>query len=370
MSARSGSRPRNRRPRRQGFTLIELLVVIAIIAILIALLLPAVQQAREAARRTQCRNSLKQLGLALHNYHDVFNKFPPRKGGSNWAGSNNNTGNRQRLSGFMALLPYIDQAPLYNAVQAGDAAVSPGGPCGWCGWAKWDVPIPALLCASDPGSNVLTKVNNYVFCVGDTVGRASPSVNYRDTQAPRGLFGFRACFGVRDCTDGASNTIAMSEIIRATTGRYLNLGAAASVRQEEGVAEGFGTIGDNPGQCLTAVSNGLYVNPAVVKNRAGGNTWDGQMEYNGFNTVLPPNGPSCVNMGTACCGDSIHGVLPPRSRHVGGVHALFADGAVKFISNSIDTGNLASPNPTGGPSPYGVWGALGTKAGNDTPSGF
>lgn len=355
-------------PRRRGFTLIELLVVIAIIAILIALLLPAVQQAREAARRTQCRNNLKQLGLALHNYHDVFNLFPPRKGGSNWDGANNNSGNRQRLSGFMALMPYIDQAPLYNTVQKGDATVSEGGPCGWCGWSKWDVPIPALLCPSDPGAAELRKVNNYVFCVGDTVGRASPSVNYRDTQTPRGLFGFRRCFGVRDCTDGTSNTIAMSEINRARTGRYDGLGFGSSIRQEDGVAEGFASIGDNPGQCLTAVSGGYYTNPAVVKNRGGGNTWDGQMEYNGFNTVLPPNGPSCVNMDTACCGDSVHGVLPPRSRHTGGVHCLFADGAVRFMSNNIDTGNLSAPNPTSGVSPYGVWGALGSKDGGEATS--
>jgi prepilin-type processing-associated H-X9-DG protein len=92
------------------------------------------------------------------------------------------------------------------------------------------------------------------------------------------------------------------------------------------------------------------------------------MEYNGFNTVISPNGPSCVNMGTAGSGDSIHGVLPPRSRHTGGVHALMTDGAVRFISDNIDTGNLASPNPTGGPSPYGVWGALGTKDGGESKS--
>jgi len=156
--------------------------------------------------------------------------------------------------------------------------------------------------------------------------------------------------------------------VRATTGRYLNLGAATAVRVNEGVAEGYASIGDNPGQCLTAVSGGFYTNPAVVKNRAGGNTWDGQMEYNGFNTVIPPNGPSCVNMGTSGSGDSIHGVLPPRSRHTGGVHCLFADGAVRFLSDNIDSGNLATPNPTSGRSPYGLWGALGTRDGGEATS--
>ncbi len=95
---------------RRGFTLIELLVVIAIIAILIALLLPAVQQAREAARRTQCRNNLHNFGIALHNYHDVFNRFPARQGGSGTRGAANTT-HRGRMSGHVALGPYIDQAP-------------------------------------------------------------------------------------------------------------------------------------------------------------------------------------------------------------------------------------------------------------------
>src|SRR5687767_10159551 len=99
--------------RRRGFTLIELLVVIAIIAILIALLLPAVQQAREAARRTQCKNNAKQFGLALHNYLDVAKLFPYRRGGT---GSTSPVGNENQGSGLTLLLPYIDQGPLYNQI--------------------------------------------------------------------------------------------------------------------------------------------------------------------------------------------------------------------------------------------------------------
>src|SRR5690606_28625210 len=109
--------------RRSGFTLIELLVVIAIIAILIALLLPAVQQAREAARRTQCKNNLKQVGLALHNYHDVFGSFTYKSGGTDRPPSSApcNLGNARRRSGWVGLLPYIDQGPLYNQIESGGA---------------------------------------------------------------------------------------------------------------------------------------------------------------------------------------------------------------------------------------------------------
>jgi prepilin-type N-terminal cleavage/methylation domain-containing protein len=349
---------------RRGFTLIELLVVIAIIAVLIALLLPAVQQAREAARRSQCKNNLKQLGLALHNYHDVFNVFPSRKGGSNWDGANNNSGNRERRSGLVPLLPYLDQAPLYNQIATGDAAVAGGGPCGWCDWNVWNVVVPSLLCPSDPGSTELRKVTNYVFCGGDTIS------SYRDGQNLRGMFSFRRTLGVRDALDGTSNTIFMSETIRARTGRYDALGALTNVRKHEGVAEGFVGIQTNPSACLAAAPNGFYSNPAVVKNRGGGNAWDGQPEYVGFNTVMPPNGPSCVDMAGAGSGDSVHGVLSARSRHVGGVQCLMGDGAVRFISENIDTGNLAAAEVTSGRSPYGVWGGLGSRDGGETIGEF
>ena len=122
---------RSTRDMQRGFTLIELLVVIAIIAILIALLLPAVQQAREAARRTQCRNHLKQIGLALHNYHDNFLMFMPKSGGTN-PGNPCHNGNSNRRSGWAALLPYIDQAPLSNIIETGglpatSTCSTPGG---------------------------------------------------------------------------------------------------------------------------------------------------------------------------------------------------------------------------------------------------
>lgn len=353
----------------RGFTLIELLVVIAIIAVLIALLLPAVQQAREAARRSECKNKLKQLGIALHNYHENFDVFPPRKGGSNWDGSSNNSGNRQRLSGFVALLPYIDQAPLFEVIQNGDPTVpiAKGGPCGWCSWAKWNVATPWLFCPSDGGQNLTVRVTNYAFCTGDT------SNNHRDRQDARGVFMFRRCVGIAGILDGASNTILMSEIVRPTAGggtRSYAVGAQSQPSKFDGSDQAsVDPLSSPPGACLAQITTqGYYTTPANVKNRRGSNSWDGQTEYVGFNTILPPNGPSCLSPNVN--GDSQHGWLPPQSRHAGGVHCLLGDGSVRFVSENINTGNLSAKDVLTGPSPYGVWGALGSKAGKESVGEF
>lgn len=359
------------RRRQRGFTLIELLVVIAIIAVLIALLLPAVQQAREAARRSECKNKLKQLGIALHNYHENFEMFPARKGGSNWDGTNNNSGNRQRMSAFVALLPYIDQAPLWDTIQNGDTTTTPpiakGGPCAWCGWARWDVPTPWLHCPSDGGQNLTLKVTNYAFCVGDT------SNNHLNRQDARGVFMNRRCVSIAGILDGASNTILMSELVRPTAGggtRSLAIGAQAQPTKFDGSDQAsIDPLTSPPGACLALINTqGYYTTPANVKNRRGSLAWDGQTENVGFNTILPPNGPSCLSPNANA--DSTHGWLPPQSRHSGGVHCLLGDGSVRFVSENINTGNLSAQDVLTGPSPYGVWGALGSKAGKEAVGEF
>jgi len=345
---------------RRGFTLIELLVVIAIIAVLVALLLPAVQQAREAARRSSCKNNLKQLGLALHNYHDVYNKFPARKGGTD--GTVSTTSNRGRLSGFMGLMPFLDQAPLYNQVQGGTPA---GGPSAWSGWAPWDVTIPALLCPSDGLSPVGIRQTNYAFSIGDS------AENPRDSNTVRGLFGNRNCTSFSDILDGTSNTIAMSEHVRANIG-VTNVDTT-NYRIIETVAQNQ-LPRTSPIACLALVDGAKWKvgMSTQVKGRFGTSIWDGQVERVGFTTILPPNGPSCAE-GADVNADSTHIALAPSSAHTGGVHCLMADGAVRFVSENIDTGNLALPTPaqaSGGASPYGVWGALGTKSGGEVIGEF
>ena len=153
-----------------GFTLVELLVVIAIIGILIALLLPAVQAAREAARRAQCTNNLKQWGLGLHNYHDVYQCFVYRKGGTYSPGSCNPNHNNGRRSGFISLLPFIEQTGMWDRINTSDGTRPAEGPCGWSGWAPWNDSPDLIFCPSDNGVTDKTGAqNSYRFCIGDQI---------------------------------------------------------------------------------------------------------------------------------------------------------------------------------------------------------
>ena len=364
--------------RRRAFTLIELLVVIAIIAILIALLLPAVQQAREAARRTQCKNDLKQLGLALHNYHDVYNRFCYRKGGT--AGTNPGsgfyTGNSNRRSGYVCLLPYLDQAPLFNKIEAGDLAnttgqgvVYPGGPNAWANWTIWNVYIDMFNCPSDlPNGANNNKSSNFVFSQGD-----GPLTGTQSPTTPRGLFGYQRCYGVRDVLDGTSNTIAMSEKIKgnwASGNPGTGWDATGGARKIQGTAAQQAGVATSPGLCYATV-NGQYYKVGVNTKAKSGTLWtDGQMERVAFHTVLPPNGPSCTedDNGNA---DSANSVMTATSYHTGGVQVLMADGAVRFVSENINAGNASAAPVTGnGQSPYGTWGALGSATGGETIGEF
>jgi prepilin-type N-terminal cleavage/methylation domain-containing protein/prepilin-type processing-associated H-X9-DG protein len=347
----ANQRTKHRSHRMNGFTLIELLVVIAIIAVLIALLLPAVQQAREAARRSQCKNHLKQFGLALHNYHDTYNMFVFRRGGTG-AGSPNGNGNR--LSGFIGLLPFIDQGPLYNQIAAGDATYPPFGPApSTTAFLPFRARIPMMFCPSD-NTAAMGGVQgcNYKFCVGDNIANNEGNLN------PRGLFAYRRCFGIRDVLDGTSNTIAMSERCVSQGDREI-WGMNSTTLPD---------VVNNPSLCLGQAVRGTYIPgvPLVSANR-----WtDGGAGLVGFNTVLPPNSPTC-SLNTS--GHTGNGVISANSRHTGGVHALMADGAVRFISENINTGNLSAADPTTtgqAESPYGIWGALGTRAGKETVGDF
>jgi prepilin-type N-terminal cleavage/methylation domain-containing protein/prepilin-type processing-associated H-X9-DG protein len=359
---------------RQGFTLVELLVVIAIIGVLVALLLPAVQAAREAARRTQCNNNLKQLTIALHNYHDTYSAFVYRRGGTTTPNTDAGS-NRGRLSGFIPLLPFIEQKPMYDQIAAGDPAVAapPHGRVAWNAWPAggahigWNDSPDSLLCPSDNGySTKVGRINSYAFSAGDQVQGATNGISGH----LRGPFGLaNNVYGMSHITDGTSNTAAFSERVNHSKvpNTYKNQ-APGNVTANElehvlGMASRVSNLINNPNLCRTTSNGKFFVAGTPVSSRFGISWHDGQMAYIGFNTVLPPNAPACADGGD--WGDQNNVVVPPSSRHAGGVNVSFCDGSVRFVSNNINTGNLAVAQPATGASNYGVWGAMGSKDGGD-----
>jgi prepilin-type N-terminal cleavage/methylation domain-containing protein len=348
------------RLKRAAFTLVELLVVIAIIGVLVALLLPAVQAAREAARRSSCSNNLKQFGLAMHNYHDVYGLFPPRKGGTS-AGSPN--GNSNRLSGFIHLLPFLEQKPLYDQHEAGGdfgtGVVYPkGGPNAWDNaYPPWRTQLKIVVCPSDkPVFNAAQQgKHSYAFSCGDTITNSNSNNIFN-----RGVFGSSRYKGFKDITDGSSNTIAMSERV---WGNNLGITVASGQDVRTATAHNVTSVNTDPGSCYTRATGKRFVG-VEIKARFGFLWVDGQAERMAFTTVLPPNAPSCTNDANVNS-DAAGGVFNPSSYHPGGVMGLMTDGSVRFISETINCGNIAAAPVAAGPSPYGVWGAMGTTEGSE-----
>lgn len=366
-------------PWRAGFTLVELLVVIAIIGILVGLLLPAVQAAREAARRMQCSNNLKQYGLALHNYADTFRgAIPARRSGTNGVIANDPpriAANYFRRSPFIALLPFIEQTSRYNSIEAGGKSDNgsitfpPGGPAAWyqgtvgtTAYAMWYMQYQGALCPSDaepPTGN--SGKNSYCFSLGDTM-----TAHNSNTVNMRGPFGAPQAYKkFGSLADGTSNIVAMSERIIHTNYGWRSTGTD-EIRK--GTAQ-LPAVNTNPGACLATAVGRFYSITVPVKGRYGFLWTDGQAERVGFTTILGPNKPSCVNDANANA-DSNGGVLSASSNHTGGVNVNFMDGSVHFISDAIDTGNTFIAPVTSGPSPYGVWGALGSIDGGEVAGSF
>ncbi len=343
--------------RRRGFTLIELLVVIAIIAVLIALLLPAVQQAREAARRTQCKNNLKQLALAIHNYHDTYIKFPAL--GTRLNGN--------YYSWVIATLPYIEQGNLYNAIQT--QAKPPNSlPAPWSVDTNnafvrdfWKKDLEALICPSDPAPRDRGESPsriNYKGCLGDDY-RQNQWRPDEQSRYNRGIFQCERYIGFGEITDGSSNTILLGEMVGGG-GRDEILGGVALNMQTWAPADCLARVNPTTGR-LTAPTREEY-------RPVGGRAWDGRPYFVGFATLTRPNGPSCHWGGV----DGNEHMGPASSRHTGGAQVALGDGSVRFVSENINTGNQSIEDvdhPTG-PSNYGVWGALGSMQGGDVVGDF
>ncbi|MCM2372574.1 DUF1559 domain-containing protein [Aporhodopirellula aestuarii] len=400
---------------RCGFTLVELLVVIAIIGVLVGLLLPAVQGAREAARRMSCGNNLKQLGLALHNYHAAFGKLPMHGTGptnetsrsTTAAEKNDGTGfTRLELSYLVGLLPYFEQQALWEQVSNpmvesdGDRWPAFGPRPLVLKYPPWLTEIPTLRCPSDPGVGLpALGRTNYAACTGDgfydaengaTVWTGS-STNGRwlynsDAQAMqrtrcgmRGAFVPRLATRFRDLTDGLSNTIVMGEITTGLNDNDIRTVGTSAPSKASGSKSAAQSVADNPNQCndlgFVDATRPSFWDTSVVTTYASvsqrGFRWAAfHTLQSQFNTILAPNSTVCLVGGA-----DTYGIAPPSSRHIGGVHVLMSDGAVKFVTDSIDAGDPNVPcvycdllsggansiTEAGSESPYGLWGALGTR---------
>ncbi len=408
---------RHRTSLRSGFTLVELLVVIAIIGILVGLLLPAVQAAREAARRMSCSNNFKNIGLAMHNYHSAFKQIPTNMTGTDrcYVGDTSYNSSRLRLSFHVSLLPFIEQQGLWSAISNPSVELAPGintmpsqvtngmwpamGPSPWRQqYRPWATSVPTLRCPSDPGEGVQLGRTNYAASYGDTFNYAwnggknergyiqngnGNSNDFDETwmvtraaAGQRGFFRARTEMKFRDILDGLSNTVACGEIATSLGARETKADYVRSLtsllytgKEHIGVPQRCkeGTHIDPTRPAFFDVS--ANVNTGVNNGR--GARWsDGRIAYNGIQTILPPNSANCVRNNS----DGNHGFFTAGSRHQGGAHILMGDGAVIFMTDSVESGDLnqptvcrdGGPNLAGSSSPYGLWGALGTRANGET----
>ena len=389
---------------RNAFTLVELLVVIAIIGVLIGLLLPAVQSAREAGRRMQCSNKLKQLSLAVHNFADSKAGSVPYCYGRPLAEvpTGNDRTNRSwdagcawQWSGFIELLPFIEQNAVFTQFQE----ANPWGAGDWGGkvlGATHKMTLPLTLATGEAVDNPRAAYLDVLVCPSNGVSKSMVPFNhtgptcYRFNQGDnpgseqvdsriRGPFGYRVRRPLEYTSDGLSNTLAFSEkAINPTPGGFSrdvkNNATVHRVTASPTAISGFTVEGVHDRFiCKNSAVGGEYLfaggATASGANEDGyrwGWAWADVRYHVNFVTTLPPNSASCYN-GSA----NYQMLTSATSYHTGGVNATMMDGSARFVPETVDSGTAkAFDNPAtpGGKSPFGVWGALGAARSGGTAS--
>jgi prepilin-type N-terminal cleavage/methylation domain-containing protein/prepilin-type processing-associated H-X9-DG protein len=341
--------------RRSAFTLIELLVVIAIIAILIGLLLPAVQKVRAAAARAKCQNNLKQIGLALHGYHDVYKCFPYGKG-PDYRGSPLTPGVPvyPRWSVHAMILPWVEQDNLYKSIDFNYPPETPGmgGVINFMpayqnpnrvNAAACRTVVPLYLCPADPAPQPADwpGQNNYLGNLGAQflcdLSEKLPSTA-APNESPNGIFYYLSAVRITDITDGTSNTALFSEKLRGQ--------GFPNPRTDMFVMPSSTTINQTAQTC-----QGLNPNTATPLTSKQGYSWVmGEMCCTTYNHVSTPDTLTCA--ATAFPGNMANMAMdvPPSSYHTGGVNVLMGDGGVRFVADGIS---------------LTTWRAMGTRNGGE-----